>query len=116
MIRYDHLLTMRKGHSPAGWDARGCPWAFMNVAQRELPEGENVWYHALAGGRVLIAVLVRYTQEPYFFPSDRALLEALQRNACDREVEIAQPTWEGWTTNTQCEVEALLRPETYPPC
>ncbi len=60
---------MREGHSPAGWDAWGCPWAFMNVAQRELPEGENVWYHALAGGRVLIAILVRFAQEPYFFLS-----------------------------------------------
>ncbi len=116
VIRYDRLLTMHEGHSPAGWDAWGHPWAFMNVAQRQLPEGENVWYHALAGERVLIAVLVRFGQEPYFFPSARALLEALQRNACDRGVEIAPPTREGWTTNTQYEVEALLMPETYPPC
>ncbi len=64
----------------------------------------------------MIAVLVRFAQEPYFFPSARALLEALQRNACDRGTEIAPPTREGWATNTQYEVEALLRPETYPPC
>ncbi len=84
----------------------------MNVARRQLLEGEDVWYHVLAGGRVLIAVLVCFGQEPYFFPSARALLEALQHNACDRGVEIAPPTREGWTTNTQYEVEALLRPET----
>ena len=59
---------------------------------------------------------MHFAQEPYFFPSTRALLEALQRNACDRGTEIAPPTREGWTTNTQYEVEALLRPETYPPC
>ncbi len=59
---------------------------------------------------------MRFDREPYFFPSARALLEALQRNACDREVEIAPPTREGWTTNTQYQVEALLRPVTYPPC
>ncbi len=37
VIRYDHLPTMREGHSPAGRDTWGRPWAFMNVAQRELP-------------------------------------------------------------------------------
>ncbi len=104
---------MREGHSPAGWDAWGRPWAFMNIARRLL-EGEDTWYQELPGGRVLIAVLVRHDQEPYFFPSARALLEALQRNACDQGREIAPPTREGWTTNTQYEVEALLRPETYP--
>ena len=67
-IRYDRLPTMREGHSPAGWDVWGRPWAFMNICRRLL-EGENVWYHALPGGRVLIAVLVRFAQEPYFFPS-----------------------------------------------
>ena len=106
---------MREGHSPAGWDAWGRPWAFMNIAKRLL-EGEDTWYHKLPGGRVLIAVLVRYAQEPYFFPSARVLQEALQRNACDRRTEIAPPTLEGWTTDVQYEVEALLRPETYPPC
>ncbi len=90
-IRYDRLPTMRAGHSPAGWDAWGRPWAFMNIAKR-LIEGEELWYQELAGGRVLIAVLVRYAQEPYYFPSARALLEALQRNACDRGTEIAPPT------------------------
>ena len=87
----------------------------MNIARRQL-EGEDTWYQELSGGRVLIAVLVHHAQEPYFFPSARALLEALQRNACDRGKEIAPPIREGWTTNTQSEVEALLRPETYPPC
>ncbi len=106
---------MREGHSPAGWDAGGRPWAFMNIAKRQL-DGEDAWYHELPGGRVLVAVLVRFAQEPYFFHSARALLEALQRNACDRGMEIAPPTREGWTTNTRYEVEALLRPETYPPC
>ncbi len=106
---------MREGHSPAGWDASGRPWAFMNIAKRQL-EGEDIWYHELPGGRILIAVLVRHAQEPYFFPSARALLEALQHNACDRGTDIVPPTREGWTTNTQYEVEALLRPETYPPC
>ncbi len=114
-IRYDRLLTMREGHSPAGWDAWGRPWAFMNIAKRQL-EGEDTWCHGLPVGRILNAVLVRFAQEPYFFPSTRALLEALQRNACDRGMEIAPPTREGWTTNTQYEVEALLRPETYPHC
>ncbi len=115
IIRYDRLPTMREGHNPAGWDAWGHPWAFMNIAKRQL-EGEDTWYHELPGGRVLIAVLVRYTQEPYFFPSARALLEALQHNACDQGTEIAPPTREGWTTNTQYEVEAVFRPEAYPPC
>ncbi len=114
-IRYDRLPTMREGHSPAGWDVWGRPWAFMNIAKRQL-EGEDTWYHELPGGRVLIAVLVHYVQEPYSFPGARALLEVLQRNACDRGTETAPPTREGWTTNTQYEVEELLRPETYPPC
>ncbi len=114
-IRYDLLPTMREGHSPAGWDAWGRSWAFMNIARRLL-KGGDTWYHELPGGRALIAVLVRHDQEPYFFPSARALLEALQRNACDQRREIAPPTREGWTTNTQDEVGALLRPETYPPC
>ncbi len=90
-IRYDHLPTMHEGHSPAGWDVWGRPWAFMNIAKCQL-EREDTWYHELPGGRVLIAVLVRFGQEPYFFPSARALLEALQRNACDQGVEIAPPT------------------------
>ncbi len=115
-IQYEYLPTMREGHSPAGWDAWGRPWAFMNVTRRELPEGENTWYHTLAGGRVLIAVLVRFHREPYFFPSARAFLEALQRNACDREVEITPPMRECWTNNTQHQVEGLLRPATYPRC
>ncbi len=115
-IQYDHLPTMREGHSPAGWDAWGCPWAFMNVARRELPEGEDTWYYTLAGGGVLITVLVRFDREPYFFPSARALLQALQRNACDQGVKITPPTREGWTLNDQFRVEALLRPETNPPC
>ena len=115
-VQYDCLPTMRKGHSPAGWDAWGRPWAFMNVTRQEMPEGDNTWYHTLAGGRVLIAVLVHFDQEPYFFPSAKALLQALQRNVCDQEVEITPPTREGWTTNTQYQVEALLRPMTYPPC
>ncbi len=112
-IRYDRLPTMREGHSPAGWDAWGRPWAFMNITRRQL-EGEDTWYQELPGGRVLIAVLVRHAQEPYLFPSARALLEALQRNACDRGMEIAPPTREGWTMDTQ--YEALFKPETYPPC
>ena len=91
IIRYDRLPTMREGHNPAGWDAWGHPWAFMNIAKRQL-EGEDTWYHELPGGRVLIVVLVCYAQEPYFFPRARALLEALQRNACDRGTEIAPPT------------------------
>ncbi len=62
--------------NPAGWDAWGHPWAFMNMAKRLL-EGEDTWYHELPGGRILIAVLVRHDSEPYFFPSARALLEAL---------------------------------------
>ncbi len=33
---------MPDGHSPAGWDEWGRPWAFMNVARRELPEGEDI--------------------------------------------------------------------------
>ncbi len=88
----------------------------MNITRQELPEGENTWYHTLAGGRVLIAILVRFEPEPYYFSSARALLQALQQNACDREVQFAPPTREGWTTNTQYQVEVLLRPETYPPC
>ncbi len=63
---------------------------------------------------MLIAVVVRFDREPYFFPSARALIQALQRNVCDQEVEITTPTCEGWTTNDQFRVEALLRPETYP--
>ncbi len=114
-IRYDRWPTMREGHSPVGWDAWGRPWAFMNIAKRQL-EGEDTWYQELPGGRVLIAVLVHHAQEPYFFPHARALFEALQRNACDRSTEIVPPTREGWTTNTQYEVEALLRPDTFPPC
>ncbi len=31
-VRYDLLPTMREGHRPAGWDAWGRPWAFMNSA------------------------------------------------------------------------------------
>ncbi len=99
-VRYDLLPTMREGHSPAGWDAWGRPWAFMNMAKKLL-EGENTWYHELPGGRILVAVLVRYDPEPYFFPSARALLEALQRNACDQATEIAPPTKEGWTIRDQ---------------
>ncbi len=68
---------MHEGHSPVGWDAWGRPWAFMNIAKCRL-EGEDTWYQELPGGRVLIAVLVRHAQEKFFFPSARALLEALQ--------------------------------------
>ena len=32
-IRYDRLPTMQEGHSPAGWDAWGRPWAFMNITK-----------------------------------------------------------------------------------
>ncbi len=56
----------------------------MNIAKRDLPTGENTWHHTLAGGRVLIAVLVRYYREPYFFQSTRALLQALQHLKCVR--------------------------------
>ncbi len=32
----DRLPTMHEGHRPAGWDAWGRPWAFMNIAKRRL--------------------------------------------------------------------------------
>ncbi len=64
----------------------------------------------------MVAVLVRYDEEPYYFPDAPTLLRALHRNAKAEGVTTAQPGTQGWSDRDLKQVEQLLRPHTYPPC
>ncbi len=59
-------------------------------------------------------MLVRYDEEPYYFPD--ALLKALQRNVSNENIEISPPGSNGWNAQDLKQVERLLQPPTYPPC
>ncbi len=74
----------------------------------------KVWRRTHLPGRVLVAVLVRFDEEPYYFPNAPALLRALHQNAKAEGDIVAQPGPNGWSELKQ--VETLLRPHTYPPC
>ncbi len=53
----------------------------MNIAEADLPRDRGIWHLLRGEGCALIAVLVRYDTEPYYFPDAEALLIALQRDA-----------------------------------
>ena len=53
----------------------------MDVAQELVPRDRKVWRRAHVPGRVLVAVLVRHDEEPYYFPDAPALLRTLHQNA-----------------------------------
>ncbi len=60
--------------------------------------------------------LVRFDEEPYYFPDAPALLRALHQSAKAEGVVAAQPGAQGWSGRELKQVEALLQPHTYPPC
>ena len=68
----------------------------------------RIWHFAQEGGRALIAILVRYDEEPYYFPNASALLNALPRNAQDQRVIVPQPGPTGWRDADRRQVEMLL--------
>ncbi len=76
---------------------------------------QKVWRHPHMDGRALIAVLVRYDEEPYYFLDATALLKALHRSVGAEEVKVAPPGSHGWSAQNLKKVEQLLRPHTYPP-
>ena len=88
----------------------------MDNAQQLVPRDGKVWRHAHTPGRVLVAVLVRHDEEPYYFPDAPALLRTLHQNAKAEGDVAAQPGAQGWSARELKRVEALLRPHTYPPC
>ncbi len=40
----------------------------MDIVKKDVPTNQEVWYRSHTKGRVLVAVLVRYDEEPYYFP------------------------------------------------
>ncbi len=80
------------------------------------PTDQRVWYYPHTKGRVLVAVLVRYDEEPYYFPDSPALLKALHQSAKVEKLTVAQPGAQGWSAQELRQVKHLLRPHTYTPC
>ncbi len=116
IVAYHTLPLMHADRQPAGWDRWGQPWALMDIAQYLVPRNGKVWRHAHLPGRVLVAVLVRYDAEPYYFPDAPALLQTLHQNAKAEGDIAAQLGAQGWSAHELKQVEILLRPHTYPPC
>ena len=116
IIAHHTLPFMRPDRRPAGWDRWGRPWALMDLPQELVPRDGKVWRRAHLPGRVLVAVLVRFDEEPYYFPDAPALLRALHQNAKAEGDIAAQPGPNGWSGRELKQVETLLRPHTYPPC
>ncbi len=116
IVAHHTLPLMRADRRPVGRDKWGRPWALMDIAQELVPRDGKVWRRALLPGRVLVAVLVRYDEEPYYFPDAPALLRALHQNAKAEGDIAAQPGAQGWSGRELNQVETLLRPHTYPPC
>ncbi len=115
-VAYRTLPLMRPGRWPDGWDKWGRPWALMDIAVGDIPTNQEVWCHSHTEGRALIAVLVRYDEEPYYFPDATTLLRALHRSAKAEGVTVAQLGSQGWNTRNLKKVDQLLRLCIYPPC
>ncbi len=88
---------MQADRWPAGWDKWGRPWALMNIAKKHVPHDRKVWRHSHTPGWVLVPVLVRNDEEPYYFPDTPALLKALHRSAKAEGVTAAQRGAQGWS-------------------
>ncbi len=116
MVAYRTLPLMWPDRRPAGWDKWGRPWALMDIAKKHVLADKGVWRRSHTEGRVLVAVLVRHDEEPYYFPDAPALLNALHPSAKAEGVSAAQPGTQGWNARDLKQVEHLLRPLTYPPC
>ena len=116
IVAYCALPLMRSDRRPAGWDEWGRPWALMDIAKRDIPTNQEVWHRPHTKGRALVAVLVRYDEQLYYFSDAPALLKALHRSARAEGVMAAQPGTQGWSALELKRVEQLLRPHTYPPC
>ncbi len=116
IVAYHTFPLMRADRRPAGWDNWGRPWALMDIAQDLVPRDGKVWRRAHLPGWVLVAVLVRYDEELYYFPNALALLQTLHQNAKAEGDIAAQPGAQGWSARELKQVEILLRPHTYPPC
>ncbi len=116
IVAYHTLPFMRAGRRPAGWDKWGRPWALMDIAQELIPHDGKVWHQAHTPRWVLVAVLVRHDEEPYYFPDAPTLLRTLHQNAKAEGDVTAQPGAQGWSARELKQVETLLRPHTYPPC
>ncbi len=86
VVEHRSLATIRAGRRPPGWDAWGRPWVLMDIAEEDMPKDMGIWHLPYMRGRTLKAVLVRYDEEPYYFPNAGALLNALQLNAQDEKV------------------------------
>ncbi len=115
IVAYCTLALMRPARQPEVWDDWGHPWALMDIAEWHIPTNQKVWRHPHTDGRALIAILVRYGNEPYYFPDTTALLKALHRSAGAEEVKVAPPGSNGWNTQDLKKVEQLLQPTPIPP-
>ncbi len=94
IVAYHTLPLMRSDRRPAGWDKWGRPWALMDIAQEHVPRDSR---RAHTPGWVLVAVLVRHDEEPYYFPDAPALLRTLHQNAKAEGDVAAQSGAQGWS-------------------
>ncbi len=108
IVAYHTLPFIRADRRPAGWDKWRRPWALMDIAQEHVPRDRKVWRRAHTPGRVLVAVLVRHDEEPYYFPDAPALLMTLHQNAKAEGNIAAQPGAQGWSARELKWVEYLL--------
>ncbi len=108
IVAYRTLSLMRSDRRPAGWDKWGRPWALMDSAKKHVPPDKKVWRHPHTAGWVLVAVLVRNDEEPYYFPDAPALLNALHRSAKAEGDMTAQPGAQAWSDREFKQVEHLL--------
>ncbi len=93
MVDYATLPIMQTGRRPTGWDAWGLVrhWVLLHIAEKDLLKDIRIWHLPRTNGHTFIAVLLRYYDEPYYFPHVGSLLKALQRNAQGEDVIVSQP-------------------------
>ncbi len=77
MVNYTTLPSMRIGQQPTGWDEWGRPLALMDIAKKDLPGDGGIWHCPHTNGCTFVVVLVRYDDEPYYFPDVGTLLMAV---------------------------------------
>ena len=79
IVAYGTLPLMRSDRQPMGWDKWGRPWALMDIAKEHVPCDRKVWRHTHTPRRVLVAVLAKNDEEPYYFPNAPTLLKLSTR-------------------------------------
>ncbi len=119
VVVYGTLPLMWQGKRHGGWGNCGRPWTLMDIAEEHIPKDREVCRHPHMDGRAFITVLVRYDDEPYYFPDAKALLKALHQSAETEKIEISPPGFNSWNArdlDIQWNDCCSRQPTPPPPC